>query len=138
MALPDVAEPRQRALAVGLIASERLLQELNTGSSVPWDLTDLLVHAWSALEMVPQAARWAVDFTRDTRLDVRTLQRQSAPTIVRVSVVGIAEACIPDPDERLHDMLTTVIDECTSWLGSDLHAATPEPASMSRVASVFH
>jgi hypothetical protein len=136
MALPDVAEPRQRALAVGLIASERLLRELNTESATPWDLTDLLVPAWSALEMVPQAARWAVDFTRDTRLDVRTLQRQSAPTIVRVSVVGIAEACIPDPDDRLHDMLTAVIDECTGWLSSDRDAATLEPTWVSRVATV--
>jgi hypothetical protein len=136
MALPDVAEPRQRALAVGLIASERLLRELNTESATPWDLTDLLVPAWSALEMVPQAARWAVDFTRDTRLDVRTLQRQSAPTIVRVSVVGIAEACIPDPDDRLHDMLTAVIDECTGWLSSDRDAATLEPTRVSRVATV--
>jgi hypothetical protein len=86
--------------------------------------------------MVPQAARWAVDFTSDTRLDVRTLQRQSAPTIVRVSVVGIAEACIPDPDDRLHDMLTAVIDECTGWLSSDRDAATLEPTWVSRVATV--
>jgi hypothetical protein len=137
MALPDVAEARQRALAVGLIASERLLRELNTESSTPRDLTDLRLHSWSALEKVPQAARWAVDFTSDARLDVRTLQRQSAPTIVRVSVVGIAEACIPDPDDRLHDMLTAGIDECMGWLSSDSDAETPEPATVSRVATMF-
>jgi hypothetical protein len=137
IALPDIAESRQRALAVGLIASERLLRELNTESSTPRDLTDLRVHSRTALEMVPEAARWALEFTSDTRLDARTLQRQSAPTIVRVSVVGTAEACIPDPDDRLHDMLTAGIDECIGWLGSDRDAAIPEPARASPVATVF-
>jgi hypothetical protein len=125
-ALPDVAEARQRALAVGLIATERLLREMNTESLTPRDLTDLLEHSWMALEMAPHAARWAVDFTNDTFLDARTLQRQSAPCIVRVSVVGIAEACIPDPDDRLHGLLTTVIDDCTGWLGSGPAVLTAE------------
>jgi hypothetical protein len=95
------------------------------------------VHAWSALETVPEAARWAVDFTSDTHLDARTLQRQSAPTIVRVSVVGIAEACIPDPDDRLYHMLTAGIDECIGWLGSGSYATTAEPATVSQVATAF-
>ncbi|HEX2403966.1 MAG TPA: hypothetical protein VHM29_04625 [Acidimicrobiia bacterium] len=137
-ALPDAAEPRQRALAVGLIATERLLRELNTKGSTPRDLTDLAEHSWSALEMVPEAARWAVDFTSDTRLDARTLKRQSAPCIVRVSVVGIAEACIPDPDDRLHDLLATVIDDCARWLGAGQLVDTAEASSaLFRAAALF-
>jgi hypothetical protein len=123
-ALPDVAEARQRALAVGLIATERLLRELNTVSSTPWDITDLGERSGTALQMAPDARRWAIDFTSDTFLDARTLQRQSAPCIVRVSVVGIAEACIPDPDDRLHELLTTVIDDCTGWLGTGRSASS--------------
>jgi hypothetical protein len=138
MAIPDVAEARQRALAVGLIATERLLRKLNTESTAPRDLTDLREHSWTALEMVPGAARWAVDFTNDTFMDTRTLQRQSAPCIVRVSVVGIAEACIPDPDCRLHDMLTTVIDDCTDWLGSNADIPTPRPARLHEAANLIH
>lgn len=138
MAVPDVAEARQRALAVGLIATERLLRELNSMNSTPMDLTGLYEHSSSALEMVPQAARWAVDFTNETRLDVRTLQRQSGPCIVRVSVVGIAEACIPDPDERLHDMLTAVVEDCSGWLGSDTDVPVTQPATVSRVTAVIH
>ena len=89
--------------------------------------------------MVPEAARWAFDFTSDTLLDVRTLKRQSAPCIVRVSVVGIAEACIPDPDDRLHDLLATVIDECARWLRPGQPVDTADAsATVFRAAAVFH
>jgi hypothetical protein len=138
-ALPDAAEPRQRALAVGLIATERLLREMNTKNSMPQDLTDLYEHSWSALDLVPEAARWAVDFTSDTLLDERTLMRQSAPCIVRLSVVGIAEACIPDPDDRLHDLLETVIDDCAGRLGLGQPVDRAQAwAAMLRAPAVFH
>ena len=138
-ALPDAAEPRQRALAVGLIATERLLRELNTKNSTPQDLTDLYEHSWSALDLVPEAARWAVDFTSDTLLDERTLMRQSAPCIVRLSVVGIAEACIPDPDERLHQLLETVIDDSVRLFSMGQPVDTAEAsAAIFRAAAVIH
>jgi hypothetical protein len=129
-AVPVVAEQRQRALAAGLIATERLLTELNRESSTPIDVRQLRGDAWRALDTVPHAARWALDFTRGSDLTARTLKRQSAPSIVRVAVVGIAQACIPDPDERLHDLLTAVIADCARWMGSSNPVPTskPEPA----------
>jgi hypothetical protein len=138
-ALPDVAEPRQRALAAGLIVTNRLLGELNTESSERMEVTDLRAHAQTALEMAPQAARWAANFTEGARLEPRTLQRQSAPCIVRVAVVGIAEACIPDPDKRLHQLLENVIHDCTRWLGPGQPFDTVDvSAARVRAAAVFH
>jgi hypothetical protein len=130
LAVPVVAEQRQRALAAGLIATERVLTELNRESSTPIDVRQLRGDAWRALDTVPLAARWALDFTRGTDITARTLKRQSAPSIVRVAVVGIAQACIPDPDERLHDLLAAVIEDCTRWVGSGslIQTAKPEPA----------
>jgi len=82
------------------------------------EVTDLLDQADTALSMAPRAARWAEEFTTGTHLTERALQKRSAPCIVRVAVVGIADACIPDPDSLLRDLLTTVVDDCTGWLGS--------------------
>jgi hypothetical protein len=118
MALPVVAEHRQRALAAGLIAARRVLAWLENEEPSSIEVTDLLDQADTALSMAPRAARWAEEFTTGTHLTERALQKRSAPCIVRVAVVGIADACIPDPDSLLRDLLTTVVDDCTGWLGS--------------------
>jgi hypothetical protein len=115
-ALPVVAEQRQRALAAGLISARRVVAELEPSAM---DLTEVLDHAHIALSKAPQATQWAAEFTAGTHLTPRALQRRSAPCIVRVAVVGISEACIPDPDAILHDLLTAVISDCTAWLGED-------------------
>ncbi|HEU5112541.1 MAG TPA: hypothetical protein VFU96_04430, partial [Acidimicrobiia bacterium] len=61
-----------------------------------------------------------------------------APCIVRLSVVGIAEACIPDPDDRLHDLLATVIDDCAGRLGPAQVVDTAQAsAAMFRAPAVF-
>lgn len=126
MALPVVAEYRQRALAAGLLAADQVLTDLDDGT--PPDMTGLLDQARRALASAPQAARWAEDFNPGTRLTPRAFQRRSAPAIVRVAVVGIAEACIPDPDMRLYELLAAVIGDCSRWFGSGSSSdpATPE------------
>jgi hypothetical protein len=115
-ALPVVAEHRQRALAAGLISARRVLAQLETDGPSGLDLTDVLDQAQAALSRAPRATSWAREFTTETRLSAGALQKRSAPCIVRVAVVGIAEACIPDPDTLLYDLLDTVVRDCTDWL----------------------
>jgi hypothetical protein len=134
IALPVVAEHRQRALAAGLIAARRVLTELEEEEPTSIDVTDLLDQAETALSMAPQAARWAEEFTTETHLTVRALQNRSAPCIVRVAVVGIAEACISDPDALLHELLATVVQDCSGWLGSRSGQATRDELTTAAAA----
>lgn len=115
IALPVAAAHRQRALAVGLMSARQVLTELEgQGSTI--DTMDLLVHSKRALIRAPHAAEWAEDFVTGRRMTVKAFRRRSAPAIVRVAVVGIAEACISDPDDLLNQLLTTVITDCRGWL----------------------
>ncbi len=128
IALPVVSQSRQRALATGLLAAVRFLQEADNERLSATDTSRLVDHAERALSRVPHARRWAEHFVADTELTARALQRRSAPAIVRVAIVGIAEACIPDPDGLLYELLATVIDDCTRWFGSG-QSAGPAVAS---------
>lgn len=130
MALPVVAEHRQRALAAGLLTAQRLLADLDDGSANTIDTTEVLDHARRALARVPRATEWAEGFISETpHVTPRAFRRRSAPTMVRVAVTGIAEACIPDPDSLLHELLTTVIHDCTDWLGSGSSADSSRPGT---------
>jgi hypothetical protein len=73
----------------------------------------------SALAQVPDAAAWANQFTSGVRTSAKRYRRQVAPAIVRDAVQGIAEACIPDPDAMLRDLLVQAIDACAAWAGRD-------------------
>jgi hypothetical protein len=37
----------------------------------------------------------------------------------RNAVKGVAQACVPDPDGMLRDLLVQAIDECAAWAGHD-------------------
>jgi hypothetical protein len=117
-ALPVVAEHRQRALAAGLISARRILAQLEADAPSAIDVTDVLDQAEAALSRAPRAASWAKEFTAETQLTARALQKRSAPCIVRVAIIGIAEACISDPDALLYELLETVARDCTEWLGA--------------------
>lgn len=124
-ALPVVAEHRQRTLAVGLLAAQRMRGEIEREMVGPSGLADPFDDAQNALASVPHAARWAESFAKGNDLTMRSFQRISAPATTRVAIVGIAEACIPDPDEVLYGLLRSVISDCTGWIG-----ATPTPAHL--------
>jgi hypothetical protein len=110
-ALPVVAAERQRVLAVSVLAAERALADLDGAPS------DRLSDASRrALEQVPHAATWAREFTDEMRASARGFHRHAAPNTVRYAVVGIAQACIPDPDAVLRDLLAAAIDDCTRIL----------------------
>ena len=120
VALPVVAEPRQRALATGLLAARRVLISLDEQSSSIFDARNLFDDVDRALSGVPHAMRWAEDFISQVQIEPKTFERRSARSMVHVAVTGISEACIPDPDSMLHDLLYAVIDDCTLWFGASI------------------
>jgi hypothetical protein len=120
VALPVVAEPRQRALAAGLLSTRRILISLDEQSSSIFDARSLFDDVDRALSGVPHAMRWAEDFISRVQIEPKTFERRSARSMVHVSVTGISEACVPDPDSILHDLLNAVIQDCTVWFGASI------------------
>ncbi|MEO6116306.1 MAG: hypothetical protein ABIP33_07975, partial [Pseudolysinimonas sp.] len=127
MALPVASMERQRALAVGIIATTDALAEL--GINRPRAQAD----AEQALAEVPDAAKWARAHLADWRARPGDLARHGCGAIVRTAALGIAQACISDPDTLLVAMLRTAIDDAEVFLGrapvaSPEFSATPEMA----------
>jgi hypothetical protein len=114
MALPVVAAPQQQVMAVSVLACERVLAELD-GRPAGW----LEGPSRAALEHVPQAAEWARGFTRRITISPKAFRGRSAPAAVHTAVAGIAQACIPEPDEMLYDLLASAIGECAALCGRD-------------------
>jgi hypothetical protein len=110
-ALPISSEIRQRALAAGLLRCERLLA--GSPGSVT-ERTRATVRA--ALDRAPAAEAWARAFEGEDSVTRPRPIAISDEAILRASVIGIAEACILDPDERLVSLLTTVIAETSEIL----------------------
>jgi hypothetical protein len=107
-ALPIASAERQNALAVSVLAAERTLARLE-GRPARLSATSV-----RAMDSAPMAARWASTFAGGLDSSVDEFRRFGAPHTVRVAVPGIAQACVPDPDERLHDLLVAVIDDCAA------------------------
>jgi hypothetical protein len=114
MALPVVAAERQRVMAVSVLACERVLAALD-GRPVG----TLQEQSRSVLAQVPHAAQWADQFTSGAPASAKRFRRQAAPIIVRHAVAGMAQACVPDPDAMLRDLLVQAIEECMAWVGRD-------------------
>jgi hypothetical protein len=120
-ALPVASASRQNALAVGLLTCERMLETLDDrepGFVRPETL--------AAFDSVPDAEAWARRFVARSQMSVDRFTQHAGSEIVRLSVEGIADACIPDPDRRLRDLLKTAVDECRTWSGLEpLSVSTP-------------
>jgi hypothetical protein len=125
LALPVAAAERQGVLAVAVLSCERVLAELDDRTA-----GTLGERSRAALAQAPHAAAWAARFTGAVPAQLTSARRfrdQAAPTIVRNAAVGIAQACVPDPDRMLRDLLVQSIDTCASWADRD-QAATPARA----------
>jgi hypothetical protein len=114
MALPVVAASRQQVLAVSVLVCERLLGGLD-GRRADW----LTEPSRAALADVPQAAQWARGFTRDIAITAKAFRLRAAPFTVHTAVEGIAQSCIPQPDEMLRDLLIGSIGECAAHAARD-------------------
>jgi hypothetical protein len=127
LALPVAAAERQRVLAVAVLSCERVLAKLDGRP-----LGELDGRSRSALAQAPLAAAWAARFTSAAPTaapSAKRFRQQAAPTIVRTAAQGIAQACVPDPDGMLHDLLVQAIHACAAWTRRDPGPdATPDPA----------
>jgi hypothetical protein len=110
-ALPIASAKRQRVAAVGLLRCEQVLNELE---GRPADHVSTRVE--SALEGVPNARDWARDFCGVGFGTLKNFSRRSAPSIVHSAVMGIAEAAVGDPEQRLVDLLRRSIADCATWM----------------------
>jgi hypothetical protein len=110
-ALPIASAKRQRVAAVGLLRCEHVLNELE---GRPPDHVSARVE--SALDGVPGARDWARGFCNVGFGSPKTFSSRSAPTIVHSAVVGIAEAAVRDPEQRLVDLLRRSIADCATWM----------------------
>lgn len=125
-ALPVASMDRQRALAVGIIATVDALAEL--GVNRPRGLAA----AEQAMHEVPDAAAWARAHLADWRARPSDLARHGCAAIVRTAALGIAQACIDDADQRLASLLRTAIDDVEVFL------ARPTIAPMTAAAATGH
>jgi hypothetical protein len=117
-ALPVVSANRQRVMAVSVLACERVLNDLDGRPSGA-----LQEQSVSALARVPHAARWADRFSNGVRTSAKHFRKHAAPSIVRDAVEGIAQACVPDRDGMLRELLVDAVDECARWVRRDQDGA---------------
>lgn len=112
-ALPIASEPRQRALAVGILACRMRLARFG-----PSDDADLESRIDEALAKAPLAARWARDFVAGNTAPARgrSVSRMTE-SVIRVGVLGIAQACSPGADALLREVLRGAIEDCSALLG---------------------
>jgi hypothetical protein len=128
MALPVVAAARQQVLAVSVLTCERVLDGLDG-----WPAGWLTEDSRAALARVPHATQWARGFASDLPITAKAFRQRSAPFTVHTAAEGIAQACIPQPDEMLRDLLIAAIGECAACTvrpvpGAGLGTAPAAPA----------
>lgn len=103
-AIAVVSEDRQQALATGLLCFDRYLHDKD---DVVADQVTLLIN--DGLLSAPAANHWAEEYSlRQPAPRPRDIARV-CPAALRISVVGIAEACVDDPDTILRQLLSSAI-----------------------------
>jgi hypothetical protein len=113
-ALPIASSRRQRVAAVGLLRCEQVLNELEGRPAF-----HVSARVEAALADVPDARDWARGFCRVGFGRLERFDSRSAPTIIHSAVAGIAEAAVPDAEQRLVDLLRRSIADCAAWMGHD-------------------
>lgn len=116
-ALPVAAESSQRSLAVGMIAVERLYAEYEGRPQ-----GSLTARTRAAFEDVPLAERWARTFLSDAHA---VGSQAPGPIVVECAVRSIAFACVDNPAERLHTLLSEAIELCRGLSGHSIDRTEP-------------
>jgi hypothetical protein len=129
-ALPMAAVSRQHVLATAIIRSERVLAELD--GLEPGVMS---VHSRQVLDEAPEAEAWARTFSSDQPISPWAYRAKIAPRILNVAVEAIAQACAPDVEQQLIDLLAATIAECQELIPAAEPSQQWAPAvSVSRAA----
>lgn len=126
-ALPIANSVRQGALATGLVRCDEVLE---TWYGPEVDRARARIRA--AFLMAPGTEEWARDFIAQVSPRGARPIAINEDALLRTAVIGIADACVTDADERLARLLEQAIGECTLILGlevrADHHSWTDERA----------
>lgn len=133
-ALPIVSEGRQRALAVGIIATQSQLATLE-----PCADTAVADAVASALAQAPAAEQWARDFSaeHDNEPRPRAIKRITE-SIICTAVLGIAQACTPGANQRLEALLREAIEDCRAIVDASVAETQPITSRAARAHLVTH
>lgn len=113
-ALPMSAVSRQHVLATAILRSERVLAELDG-----LDPDVMSAASRQVLDEVPDAEGWARSFSSDQPISPWAYRTKVGPRILNVAVEAIAQACAPDVEQRLIDLLADTIAECEAMIRTD-------------------
>jgi hypothetical protein len=113
-ALPIASATRQSALATGLVRCEPILESWS-GPEV--DRARQRIRA--AFLMAPGTEVWARDFIQQVSQHGTQPVTVNNEALLRTAVIGIADACVSDADDRLATLLAQAIEECTLILDAD-------------------
>ncbi len=111
-ALPIASAMRQSAMATGLVRAGLLL---DTWSGPEVDRAQARIRA--AFDLTPGAEDWGRDYiSQVSRLGSTTIVVNDE-ALLRTAVIGIADACVEDADDRLALLLEEAIRESKLILG---------------------
>jgi hypothetical protein len=110
-ALPIASSTRQRALATGLVRCEQLLDQWD-GPAI--DRARMRIRA--AFLQTPGPEDWAHEFIDEVSPRGARILSINDEALQRTAAIGIADACVADPDARLAHLLEQAIDECAAIL----------------------
>jgi hypothetical protein len=110
-ALPIASHTRQAALATGLLRCEELLDEWE-GPEIDRARTRIR----AAFLLAPGTEEWAKDFIDQVSPRGNRILTVNDEALLRTAAIGIADACVPDADDRLARLLEQAIDECTELM----------------------
>jgi hypothetical protein len=130
-ALPVVAMPRQRALAVGILRCEAVLAHLD---GLPEE--HLSERAREALALVPEAESWGRQFITGALSRRDAFVTRGAPAVVHQAVAGVSQACVPDPEGMLVTLLRRTIRTLAQLLETEgSHDSIRASASVTSVGA---
>lgn len=133
-ALPIASEERQRALAVGIIATQ-----LQLAKCEPVADANLTLRVASALAQAPIAERWARKFVAENQVERRdrTVTRMT-DSIIRTAVLGIAQACSPGTDACMRALLRSAIEDCRLIVDSNFADVEPQASGIATPTSATY
>lgn len=113
IALPVVSMDRAHVMAVALFAAEGVIAPFD--GREPGEVSS---RTRAALDMAPEAAQWATRFIKEVDAGSHgsvqrnpKFRRQVALNTVRYSVPAVRDACVPDPESLMFQMLAGSIQD---------------------------